>query len=77
MLCENPEGWDGVVGGIFKREGTYIYIYLWLIYIVIWQKPTQHYKVIILQLKIKFKKRINYTSNHLCEQRGVVVKGGH
>ena len=26
MLCENPEGWDGVVGGIFKREGTYIYI---------------------------------------------------
>ena len=29
-------GWDAV-GGRFKREGTYVY--LWLIHIV-WQKPT-------------------------------------
>ena len=28
------------VGGRFKREG---YLYLWLIYVVEWQKPTQHY----------------------------------
>ena len=40
-------------GGRFKREG--IYVYLWLIHVVIWQKPTQHCKAIILQ--IKFKKR--------------------
>ena len=33
------------------REG--IYILLWLIYIVIWQKPSQHCKGIFLQLKIK------------------------
>ena len=42
-------GW-GEVGGRFKREG--IYVYLWLIHIAIWQKPTQHCKAIIFQLKI-------------------------
>ena len=41
----------------FKREGTYIY--LWLIYVVVWQKSTQYCKAIILQLKINFKKRQN------------------
>ena len=46
-------GWG--VGGRFKRERTYVY--LWLIHVDIWQKPTQHCKSIILQLKInKFKK---------------------
>ena len=33
-----------------KREGTYVY--LWLIHVDIWQKPTQYCKAIILQLKI-------------------------
>jgi len=44
------------VEGRFKREG--IYVYLWLIHVNIWQKPTQYYKAIILQLKINnfFKK---------------------
>ena len=37
------------------REGTYVY--LWMIYVDIWQKPTQHYKAIILQLKINIKKK--------------------
>ena len=40
-----------MVGRRFKREGTYVY--LWLIHVDIWQKPTQYYKVIILQLRIK------------------------
>ena len=31
-------GWE--VGGKFKREGTYIY--LWLIHVDVWQKPTQY-----------------------------------
>jgi len=48
VLCDNLEGWE--VGRRFKREGTYVY--LWLIYVDVWQKPTQHYKAIILQLKI-------------------------
>ena len=43
-----------VVGGWFKRGG--IYVYLWLIHVDVWQKPTQHCKAIILQLKINFKK---------------------
>ena len=38
VLCDNLEGWDGMggVGGRYKREGTYIY--LWLIHVDIWQK---------------------------------------
>ena len=43
-------GWD--VGGRFKKEGTYVY--LWLIRGDVWQKPTQYCKAIILQLKTKF-----------------------
>ena len=31
-----------------------IYVYLWLIRVDIWQKPTHHYKPIIFQLKIIF-----------------------
>ena len=46
-------GWE--VGGRVKRE--VIYAYLWLNYVDVWQKPIQYYKAIILQLKIKFKKR--------------------
>ena len=42
------------MGGRFKREETYVY--LWLIYIV-WQKPAQHCKAIILQLINLRKKR--------------------
>ena len=40
--------------GGFEREGTCVY--LWLIHVDVWQKPTQYCKTIILQLKInKFK----------------------
>ena len=47
-------GWE--VGGRFKRKGTYVY--LWLIHVAVWQKPTQNCKVVILQLKInKFFKK--------------------
>ena len=42
------------VGGSFKREGTYVH--LWLIHVVVWQKPMQYYKAIIPQLKNKLKK---------------------
>ena len=41
------------VGSKFKREGTYVY--LWLIHVVKCQKPIQYYKAIIPQLKIIFK----------------------
>ena len=46
-LFVNLEGWDGEGGrGNFKREGTYVY--LWLIHAEVWQK-TKFYKAIILQ----------------------------
>ena len=38
----SPEGWGGV-------EGTHVY--LWLIHVDVWQKPSLHCKEIILQLK--------------------------
>ena len=42
------------VGGRMKREATcvYLYVYLWLIHVDVWQKPTHYCKAIILQLKI-------------------------
>ena len=47
-------GWE--VGQRFGSGGTYVY--LWLIHVDIWQKPTQYCKTIILQLKTnKFFKR--------------------
>ena len=38
------------IGGGLQREGTYVY--LWLIHVDVWQKPTQYCKAIIPQLKI-------------------------
>ena len=35
--------------GRLKREG--VYVYLQLIHVAVWEKPTQHCKAIILQLK--------------------------
>ena len=43
------------MGGRFKKEGTYVY--LWLICVDVWQKPIQCCKEIILQLKKLFKKK--------------------
>ena len=54
VLHGDLEGWGGGwVRGALEREG--IYAYLWLSHGVVQQKPTQHYKAIILQLN-KFKK---------------------
>ena len=52
VLCDNLEGWERrEVGWRFKREG--ICVYLWLVHVDVWQKPSLYFKVIILQLKIK------------------------
>ena len=50
-------GVDGYgVRGRFRKKGTYVY--LWLIHVAVWQKPTQHCSAIIFQLKIdKFKRQ--------------------
>ena len=46
------------VEGRLEREGTHVY--LWLIHVDVWQKPTQFCKTIILQVRNKyfFKKRL-------------------
>ena len=51
VLSDNLEGWDGEENGRFKREGTYVY--LWLIHVDVWQKTTKFCKAIIFQLKSK------------------------
>ena len=57
VLCDNLDGLDkGGVEQRFKREKTDVS--LWLIHIVVQQKPTQHCKAIIFQLRIIFKKYI-------------------
>ena len=47
-------GRGGRWGGMFKREG--IYVYLWLIHVEVWQKTIKFCKAIILQKKKKAKK---------------------
>ena len=64
-------GWG--VRRMFKREGTYAH--LWLIHIVVRQKPTQHCKAIILQLKVKKKrKQKNLPAN--AGDRGLIPGSG-
>lgn len=49
VLLDSLEGWGGVEAG-----GRFTYIHLCPIRLDVWQKPTHHYKVIILQLKINY-----------------------
>ena len=48
VLCHNLVGWDAVGPGWGIQEGGDI----WVIHADEWQKPTQYYKAIILQLRI-------------------------
>ena len=57
MLYDDLEGW----GGREAHEGG-LYVYLWLIHDVVWLKPTQYFKVIILQLKKKKKEVLLHLS---------------
>ena len=62
-------GWE--VGGGYKKKGTCVY--LWLIHVVVWQKPTQQFKTIVLQLKRKKKKyflSLN-TENYICTEENI------
>ena len=40
------------MGGGREVQGRETYVYLWLIHVDVWQKPTQYCKAIILELKI-------------------------
>ena len=58
---------------LLKRKGTYVYLYLWLIHVDVWQKPTQYSKPIILQLKIN-KTKVGYQIPHVAEKLRLWVK---
>ena len=47
MLRDDQDGWDGGVGGQFKRVGIYVCTYL--IQFIYGKKLTQHCKTIIFQ----------------------------
>ena len=55
-LCDDLVARDGQ-GERLRREGGGFYVYLGLIDVVVQQKPVQHYKAIILQLKRKNKNK--------------------
>ena len=50
---DDPVGWDGEGG-----SGWGTHVNLWLIHVNVWQRPLQYCKVISLQLKNKWKKKI-------------------
>ena len=50
VLWENPEGQGGEGGGR-QIQDKETHVYPWLIYVDVWQKPSEYFKVINLQLK--------------------------
>ena len=46
-----PEGWDGEGGGRGIQDGGHMYTHGWFMYVNVWQKLPQYYKVISLRLK--------------------------
>ena len=55
MLCDCLEGWDGVGDGRDLPEGEDMFLPM-TNHVDVGQKPVQHCKAIILQLKVIFKK---------------------
>ena len=57
MLCDGLVVWDRVGWEVGSKAGGWgAHVYLQLTHPVVWQKPIQHCKAIILQLEIKKKK---------------------
>ena len=67
MFCDDLEEWDGVGGGRLMRKGMYVYIRP--IHGVTQQKPAQHCKASILQIKISkniiFKRSLCFIDGYL------------
>ena len=67
MFYDDLEGWDGVGGGRLMRKG--IYVYIRPIHSVTQQKPAQHRKASILQIKISknkiFKRSLCFIDGYL------------
>ena len=65
VFCDNLEAWEEG-GGRETQEGGDMYVYLWLIHLAVWQKPRQHCKSNILQLKKKKKPGLGLAWQFLC-----------
>ena len=57
----NPGGVESGEGQGAVQEGGDMCVYLWLIHVDVWQKPTQYCKAIILQLKINLKRAVIFS----------------
>ena len=52
VFCDDLEGWDRRGTEALERGKMCVCLcVLWLICVVVWKKPTQHCKAIILQFK--------------------------
>ena len=70
MLCDHLERWDGDgAGKRFKREGihthTHTHTHTLMIHVVVQQKPTQHCKANVIQLKINLKNTVALVHGHV------------
>lgn len=70
VLCDSLEGWEMGRGLIGER----IYISLWLIHVDTWEKSAQYYKAIKFQLKIKFKKEVDFFFLNSCPSLHQILK---
>ena len=61
------------VGREIKEGGTHVYV--WLIHFVIWQKPIQHCKAVILQLKRNLKRSIETSLGGLVVKTELPMQG--
>ena len=57
--------WEMGGGREVHRAG--IYVYLWLTHVSVWQKPTQYWKIIILQLKINKEEMLERQKQKSCD----------
>ena len=52
------------MGGSFKREGTYVY--LWLIHVDVWQKPSQYHNYLPIKNSVVTKQLFRTSANRPC-----------
>ena len=62
---DDLECWDGVAGREVQERGTHLY--LWLLHVDVWQRPTQHYEAIYPPTTNKYIQRENVVYTHTME----------
>ena len=57
-----PDNQEWGMGGGFRRQGTFVY--LWLIHVVVWQRPAQYCRAVVLLKKKKKLTHLKKTAVH-------------